>query len=287
LSIVVYDLDSVTVPYFVDDMKVFEIFERTISETVFGVKTSMVQIMSIVSDERRLKQFLSRSKARGNAKRVGKRKEKSAGKSKAEATTTAKAIGAAQFLPPSLEAFRKREMPPKHLKPRRPPPAPRWLQAKPTTTYVPKGPTTRKYEVVRQPTPLEASGSKADGEAGGPKVHALTVSFRVLIGDDKQLAFRALREFDTVSTEAMTYQMDGVMGTLDMPRSYVVSIVGIDTYPFLAVAPPEVDNATKSNNSKIGTYSVAASQFGPRRFSLAWTSVMMAVVTGAHAAQWL
>jgi len=286
LSIVVYDLDSV--PYFIHDMKVFEIFERTISETVFGVKPSMVQILGIVSDERRLKQFLSRSKARGNAKTVGKRKEKAEGKSKAEATTTPKAKGTAQFLPPSLEAFRQKEVPPKHLKPRRPPPAPRWLQVKPTTTKEIKGPTTRKYEVVRQPTPLEASGAKADGKAGGPKVHALTVSFRVLIGDDKQLAFRALREFDIVSTEAMTFQMDGIMGTLDMPRSYVVSIVGVDTYPFVAVAPPEADNATDaSNNSKIGTYSEAASQFGPRRFSLAWTSVMIAVVTGARAAQWL
>lgn len=226
LAIIVYDLTSDnSIPVFIQDMRHYRIFERSISDAVWGVEPSIVQIMSIVPSSRRL-QFL------------------------AAATTT------------------------------RPPPAPRWLDSH-EKEFNPAAPTPPPSWVVRQPTALEAPGVKWDGKSGGPRKNAMNVFFRILVGDDKMLAHKALRELNDVNPQAMTFQFETMMEDLNLPRSYIVAITSVDAYP--AVEMPELNETNASNMSGMSTTSLAASHLRPKRlFPVAWLCAVIGVVVAAH-----
>lgn len=170
--------------------------------------------------------------------------------------------------------FLSSDMPPKQLTPRRPPPAPRWLQAG-------AGRPEDVYEAVKQPTALEAAGVKPDGKSGGPKEDSMKVYFRIMTGDDGQTAHRALLELNTINTETFTFQMEALMESLSLPQMYIVSVVGIDAYP--AIWTPVVNDTNVSNASKASVYSSATSLFRPTPLlSVAWRSVAIVAAIAAN-----
>merc|ERR1711865_206856 len=81
--------------------------------------------------------------------------------------------------------------------------------------------------LVRAPTPLEAAGSKSDGQAGGPSSHSMKVHFQLMIGSNKNLGHLALAEFELVSMQALTVQMETIISSMKMPRSYTFAIVSV------------------------------------------------------------
>jgi len=174
-----------------------------------------------------------------------------------------------QFLPRALPS---REMVPTSS------PAQRGLQAI----------TVAPYEVVRPPTPLEKSGVKPDGKAGGPQLSYMDVLFRIMVGDDKVLAHRALSEFETVEMEAMTFMLDALMASMELPRFYTLAIVAVDAYA--AVTEPEFNTTNATNRSQVTTTSLAASRFRSSRLffiRMALPCVVIGAVTAVHAIHWL
>lgn len=133
------------------------------------------------------------------------------------------------------------------------------------------------YYDVKPPTPLEASGVKPDGKAGGPKEDVVKVLFRIMIGNDKDLAWRVLRELPGVDFQAMTFQLTVLMSK-KLPRSYTVAIVGVDVEPALTL--------DGSDNAATAPPPATA---GSRRllFSIAWPFVVIFGATAANVVRWL
>lgn len=122
---------------------------------------------------------------------------------------------------------------------------------------------------------------KWDGKSGGPRKNAMDVFFRILVGDDKMLAHKALRELNDVYPQSMTFQFEMMMEDLNLPRSYIVAITSVDAYA--AVEIPELNETNASNMSGMSTTSLAASHFGSKRlFPMAWLCVVIGVVVAAH-----
>lgn len=116
----------------------------------------------------------------------------------------------------------------------------------------------------------------------------MDVFFRILVGDDKEVAHRALREFATVATEAMTFMLEAFMESIELPRIYTIAIVAVDAYP--AVTEPEFNTTNASITSKVTSTSLAASHFRLSRllfFSVSLPWGLIGAVTAAHAIHWL
>lgn len=141
-------------------------------------------------------------------------------------------------------------VPPKPLPPRRPPPAPRWLQAR------------DKYEPVPPPTPLEAPGAKHDGKAGGLKTDRMKVHFSIFTAYDAEIPFRVLREFERMDQGAMTGTMLDIMARLNPPLTYVVAIVNASVEPVTVISDDRAGNAAAGIVGP-SAHSSAFSQFGP------------------------
>lgn len=158
----------------------------------------------------------------------------------------------------------------------------RWLQAEEEqeTAYDPYAPV---FEVVPVPSALEQAGVKPDGQAGGPRGTNIDVLFRIMIGDNEALTWRALKELNDVSMQAITFQLDAIMRSLNMPRVYNVAIVRMHVYPAVMVA----DSTTSdSNKSGISSTSYAASPLRLKRlFAAAWQCAVIGVIIASHAAQ--
>jgi len=159
---------------------------------------------------------------------------------------------------------------------------PRWLQAeeKQKNDYDPYAPV---FEVVPVPSALERAGVKPDGKAGGPMGTNIDVLFHIMIGDDEVLAWRALKALNEVSMQAITFQLDTIMGTFTMPRSYTVAIVRMNVYPVVTTTD---SNVTDSNLSGSRSKSSAASRLQPKRiFSAAWSCAVIGVIIASHASR--
>lgn len=168
---------------------------------------------------------------------------------------------------------------PRLLPPRHPLPALRWLQSQEYDPYAPA------LEVVPQPTALERAGVKPDGKSGGPKMNPMTVNFQIMTGADKTLAWRCLREYNGVGMQAITFQLETIMGNLNMPRRYSIAIVSVTAHP--ATENPNT-NATDSDGSGIASTSFASSPLRPKQlFSVVWRCALLGVVIAIPFSQWL
>jgi len=141
-------------------------------------------------------------------------------------------------------------------------------------------------EAVKPPTPLEKSGSKSDGKAGGPSVNTFQVHFQCLTGSDGDLAHRILRETNALSMEAITFELGSVLDGLRMPRTYISAVVSVSTYPWVDVYE---DNSTNASNATPKTsVSLARSSLRPLGlFSIAWRYMLIGALSAAHVREWL
>lgn len=181
------------------------------------------------------------------------------------------------LMPPArrLRHSNSEAVPPKLSLPRRPPPAPRWLQAR------------DKYEPVPPPTPLELPGVKHDGKSGGPKTDRIKVNFRIATDDDAELAFRVMREFQIIDQGAMSGLMLDIMGDLDPPLTYTVAIVNASVVPVTASDGDTNDGLDGLGGP--GTQSSALCQLGSVLFYSVRAkpfSIVLAA-TAAVVARWL
>jgi len=165
-----------------------------------------------------------------------------------------------------LQFLSARELPPRQLMPRDIPPAPRWLQ-------------DEGLDETRIPTELEAPGSKADGQAGGPKVTSMNITYRLVVGDEDPegvIFHRALKELNEVSLQALSFQLQNLLTHLEMPRSYVIAIVGLEAAPVVeeSVTVTSITTLTKKPQA-----AMACRQFGSFP-TLLWIFILTMVLYG-------
>lgn len=140
--------------------------------------------------------------------------------------------------------------------------------------------------IVKPPTPLEKSGAKSDGKAGGPSVHSFQVHFQCMTGSDGDLAHRILRETNALSMEAITFELGSVLDGLRMPRVYISAVVSVSTYPWVTVDDGNSTNA--SNATPKTSVSLATSSLRPLGlFSIAWGYMLIGALSTAHVREWL
>lgn len=143
----------------------------------------------------------------------------------------------------------------------------------PTTSKQPSL-TTRFYDPnalilqsVPEQTEFEGKGKKPDGKAGGPRRDYMDVHFRIRTGWDKPLAWACLNTFKSMDLRALSFQLETIMLSLNIPRWYVVAIVRIHIEP--AVWQMEMDMTGNGTGDGFGRTSFATSTQRPHWLLLA------------------